>query len=108
MESLMYRMEEIEVKSIKGGLEKVRDNIGKWAEVKLTKDNRVELSATHRKVIMGVQFFRKDVVGYLPDGTSEAVLQGIKSGKKIKARIFDFVPKFEEALPTYNVSIWMN
>ena len=41
----MYRMEEIEVKSIKGGLEKVRDNIGKWAEVKLTRDNRVELSA---------------------------------------------------------------
>ena len=108
MECLMYRMEEIEVKSISAGLEKVRENIGKWAEVNLTKDNRVQLSATHKKNIMGVKFSKKDIVGYLPDGISETVLEGIKSGKKIKARIFDFVPKFEEALPTYNVSIWMN
>ena len=104
----MYRMEEIEVKSIRAGLETVREHIGKWAELSVTKDNKVRLSATRCKSIMGVTYNRSDVVGYLPKETSEVVLKGLKAGKRIKARIFDFVPKFEESLPTYNVSIWMN
>ena len=69
---------------------------------------KVKLSATRSKNIMGVTYNRSDVVGYLPKETSEVVLKGLKAGKRIKARIFDFVPKFEESLPTYNVSIWMN
>ena len=104
----MYRMEEIEVKSVKSGIGRVRDNIGKWANVELTKDNRVKLSAIQEKNILGVHFTTQDIVGYLPEKTSDAVLNGLKAGKKIKARIFDFVPKFEDTLPTYNVSIWMN
>ena len=104
----MYRMEEIEVKSVKTGLNRVRENIGKWAHVELTKDNRVKLCATKEKCIFGVQYTSQDTIGYLPERTSKAVLTGLKAGKKIKARVFDFVPKFEDALPTYNVSIWMN
>lgn len=104
----MYRMEEIEVKSVKTGLGRVRANIGKWANVELTKDNRVKLSATEEKHILGLHYTKENIVGYLPEKTSEVVLKGLKAGKKIKARIFDFVPRFEDSLPTYNVSIWMN
>ena len=104
----MYRMEEIEVKSVKTGLNRVRENIGKWAHVELTNDNRVKLSATQEKYIFGFHYTSQNIIGYLPEKTSDAVLKGLKAGKKIKARVFDFVPKFEDTLPTYNVSIWMN
>ena len=104
----MYRMEEIEVKSVKTGLNRVRENIGKWAHVELTNDNRVKLSAIQAKYIFGFQYTSQDIIGYLPEKTSDTVLKGLKAGKKIKARVFDFVPKFEDTLPTYNVSIWMN
>lgn len=104
----MYKVEETTVKSVKCGLNSVRNNIGKWAEVNLTKDNKVEIYATHKKSIMGMEYTKRDIVGYLPETSSQLVASGIKAGKKIKARIFDFVPKFEEKVPTYNVSIWMN
>ncbi len=104
----MYRLEEIEVRSVKTGLKRVRENIGKWAHVELTNDNRVKLCALQEKCIFGVQYTSQDIIGYLPEKTSCAVLKGLKAGKKIKARVFDFVPKFEDTLPTYNVSIWMN
>ena len=48
----MYRMEEIEVKSIRAGLETVREHIGKWAELSVTKDNKIRLSATPRKIYL--------------------------------------------------------
>ena len=104
----MYKLEEIEVKSLKAGLNRVRKNIGKWADVELTSDNRVKLCATQKKCILGVRYTSQDIIGYLPEKTSDAVLKGLKAGKKIQARVFDFVPKFEDTLPTYNVSIWMN
>ena len=78
----MYRMEEIEVKSVKTGLDRVRENVGKWANVELTKDNRVKLCATKEKRILGVHYTTRDIIGYLPEKTSDAVLKGLKAGKK--------------------------
>ena len=37
---------------------------------------------------------RRILLVICPKKTSDAVLKGLKAGKKIKARVFDFVPKF--------------
>ena len=105
----MYKINETRLSQITKNIDAIRDNFGKWVQLKIKTDSKV-IVTTHRKNFLRYQN-NIQILGELSKEHSKSISNKIYAGKKVKARICDFCPtfitnKYSESL--VKISIWEN
>ena len=105
----MYKINETNLREPTDNVAAIRDNFGKWVQLYIKTDSRVIVTSNQKKFLK--REVNMQILGELSKDQSKNISDKIYSGKKVKARICDFLPSFMNAQntdPVVKISIWEN
>ena len=105
----MYKINETKLSETTNNVEAIRENFGKWVQLYIKTDSKVIVTSKQKSFLNPEA--NMQILGELSKEHSKSISDKIYSGKKVKARIFDFCPTYitnQNSDSLVKISIWEN